>query len=157
MSYLPSPLTLGRRMDKLLVDRSLFAWSHRALGFVSGCTCVLTAISSRRLLFHHGVALWFSRGAGSASALVFFVAALPLVISYQSNIELIDDKFTRTALFAFELVGTSLLADGLAVYILRNNYSALLLGAIYFTETIIFLGMGHFTLGHHTDDDTLGW
>src|SRR5882672_8111996 len=110
---------LGRRMDHLLVDRSLFAWTHRVLGVMSGCTCVVAAIVTHRLLFHRSLALWFTRGAGSAAALVFFLAALPLVVSYSSSIELVNEKFTRTDLFALGLVGTSILSDAAVVLILR--------------------------------------
>jgi hypothetical protein len=144
---------LGRRMDHLLVDRSLFAWTHRILGLISGCTCVISAIATNRLLFHRGMALWFSRGAGSASAIVFFVAALPFVVSYSTNIDLVDEKFTRTALFAFGLVGISILVDGWTILIMQSEYSALVLGGVYFGEAIAYVVLGHVTLGRDPDSD----
>ena len=144
-------------MDHLLVDRSLFAWTHRVLGVISGCTCVVAATATHRLLFHRSVASWFTRGAGSAAALVFFLAALPFVVSYSSNIELVDEKFTRTALFAFGLVGTSILADAAVVFILQSGYSALALAAIYCCQAIAYVGWGHLTLGRDPDSDIVGW
>jgi hypothetical protein len=148
---------LGRRMDQLLVDRSLFAWTHRVLGVISGCICVVVAIATHRLLFNRSLALWLMRGAGSAAALVFFLAALPFVVSYSSNIELVDEKFTRTALFAFGLVGTSILADAAAVLILRSDYSVLALGTLYCGQAIAYVGWGHLTLGRDPESDICGW
>jgi hypothetical protein len=101
--------------------------------------------------------MWFMRGAGSAAALVFFLAALPLVVSYSSNIELVDEKLTRTALFAFGLVGTSILADAGVVLILRGDYSVLVLGALYCGQAIAYVGWGHLTLGRDPDSDICGW
>jgi hypothetical protein len=88
---------------------------------------------------------------------VFFLAALPFVVSYSSNIELVDEKFTRTALFAFGLVGTSILADAAVVFILQSGYSALALAAIYCCQAIAYVGWGHLTLGRDPDSDIVGW
>ena len=100
--------------------------------------------------------MWFMGGAGSAAALVFFLAALPLVVSYSSNIELVDEKLTRTALFAFGLVGTSILADAGVVLILRGDYSVLVLGALYCGPASAYVGWGHLTLGRDPDSDIGG-
>ena len=108
---------------------------------------MVASIATHRLLFHRSLALWFMRGAGSASALVFFLAALPFVVSYSSNIELVDEKLTRTALFAIGLVGTSIFADAGVVLILRGDYSVLVLAALYCGQAIAYVGWGHLTLG----------
>jgi hypothetical protein len=158
MSEITPPGRLGRRMNHLLIDRSLFAWTHRLLGVIAGCTCVITAISTQRLFFfRRGVTMWFSRASGIGSALVFFMAALPFVVSYLKNIELVDDKFTRTALFAFGLVGISLSVDALTVIVLRGEYSALSLMTLYFGQAVAYVGLGRVTLGREPDSDIFGW
>jgi hypothetical protein len=158
MSEITPPQRLGRRMNHLLVDRSLFAWTHRLLGVIAGCTCVITAISTHRLLFfRRGVTMWFSRAGGSASALVFFMAALPFVVSYLNNIELVDEKFTRTALFAFGLVAISFSVDALTIIVLRGEYSTLALVALYFGQAIAYIGLGRITLGPEPDSDIFSW
>jgi hypothetical protein len=148
---------LGRRMDHLLVDRSFFAWTHRVLGVISGCTCVITAIATHRLLFHRVLSLWIMRGAGGASALVFFMAALPFVVSYSSNIERVDEKMTRTLVFATGLVGISIIADGLTVLILLDDYPAVVLAALYGGQAVVLVGLGQLTLGRDPDSDIVGW
>jgi hypothetical protein len=100
--------------------------------------------------------MWFSRSVGGASALVFFIAALPFVVSYLSNIDLVDEKLTRTAIFAFCLVGSSLLVDVSTVLVLRNEYSALSLGAVYFGQAVAYIVLGHLTLETVSGGDTFG-
>jgi hypothetical protein len=97
------------------------------------------------------------RGAGRASALVFFMAALPFVVSYSSNIERVDEKMTRTVLFAIGLVGISIFADGLTVLILRDDYPAVVLAALYSGQAIVLVGLGQLTLGRDPDNDIVGW
>lgn len=146
MSELTPPQRLGRRMDQLLVDQSLFAWAHRVLGIISGCTCVLSAIATNRLLVHKVPTLSYSQ-MGGVSAMVFFLAALPFVISYSNNIHLVDEKLTRTVLFAIGLVGTALVVDTWTILIFWSDHSALTLGAVYFCQAVAYIGLGHLTLG----------
>jgi hypothetical protein len=108
MSDLAVAQRLGRRMNHLLVDQSLFAWTHRILGFIAGSTCVITAIATTKFLHGSG----FTRGfGGSIVAVIFFSAASPFVVSYSSNFDLVDDKLSQTIGFAVCLVGISVLVD----------------------------------------------
>jgi hypothetical protein len=156
MNDLAPPQRLGRRMDHLLVDRGLFAWTHRVLGILSGCICVLSAIATNRLPIHRSVTGWYPRG-GGVSALVFLIAALPFVVSYSSNIDLVSEKIARTALFAVCLVGSSLFVDACTILILKGDYSALVLGAVYCGQAVAYVGLGHLTLGRDPDSDIVGW
>jgi hypothetical protein len=85
MSDLTHARRLGRRMNHLLVDQSIFAWTHRILGMVAGSICAFSWIATHPYVTPHGMVLWIARYFRLIVPAVFFAAALPFVISYAAN------------------------------------------------------------------------
>jgi hypothetical protein len=148
---------LGRRMDKLLVERSLYFWTHIVLGFLSGSACVGAAIISLGSQFPRGGAL-FTRGGGGASvAIVFVLAALPYVVSYRRNINREAATTARAVVFFVGLVGISIVVNVAVVWILLTHYSALAFWLIYSTQTGAYLFIGNLLLEPGPDNDGFDW
>ena len=146
MSDLAIAQRLGRRMNHLLVDQSLFAWTHRILGLVAGSTCVLAMIATAEFLHGNG----FSRGfGGSIVALIFFIAASPFVVSYAVNFDLVDDSVSQTIWFAICLVGLSVLVDCGTVAICVGHSSPWWLPAMYFGQAFVYVQLGELMLGRN--------
>ena len=143
MSDLAVAQRLGRRMNHLLVDQSLFAWTHRILGVIAGSTCVLAMMATTKFLQGRG----FTRGyGGSIVAIIFLFAASPFVVSYSTNFDLIDDRISRTIWFAICLVGVSVLVDIGAVMLCISDTSRWWLLAMYFGQAIAYVWLGELTL-----------
>ena len=146
MSDLAVAQRLGRRMNHLLVDQSLFAWTHRILGFVAGSTCVLAMIATTKFLQGRG----FTRGyGGSLVAIIFFFAASPFVVSYSTNFDLVDDRISQTAWIAVCLVGVSVLVNIGTVMLCFSDNSRWWLFAIYFGQAFVYVQLGELTLGRN--------
>ena len=146
MSDLAVAQRLGRRMNHLLVDQSLFAWTHRILGLIAGSTCVLAMIATTKVLHRSG----FTRGfGGSIVAVIFFFAALPFVVSYSTNFDLVDDRMPRTIWFAVCLVGVAVLVDFGTVVLCIGSYSRWWLFAIYFSQAFVYVQLGELMLGRN--------
>jgi hypothetical protein len=146
MSDLAVAQRLGRRMNHLLVDQSLFAWTHRILGFIAGSTCVIAALATTKFLHGSG----FTRGfAGGIVAVIFFSAAAPFAVSYSTNFDLVDDKLSRTIGFAVCLVGLSVLVDFGTVALFLSDYSRWWLLAIYFGQATGYVQLGELMLGRN--------
>jgi hypothetical protein len=60
-------------------------------------------------------------------------------------------------LFATGLVGISIFANGLTVLILRDDYPAVVLAALYSGQAIVLVGLRQLTLGRDPDSDIVGW
>jgi hypothetical protein len=146
MSDLAVAQRLGRRMNHLLVDQSLFAWTHRILGFIAGSTCVLATIATTQ--FFHGSG--FTRGfGGGIVAGIFFAAASPFVVSYSTNFDRVDDSLSQTVWFAVCLVGLSVLVDIGTVELCLSEYSGWWLLAIYFCQASAYVLLGELMLGRN--------
>jgi hypothetical protein len=91
--------------------------------------------------------MWFERSFSTRASLIFLVAASPFVISYLSNRDFVDDKISRSVLFAICLVSSSVLVDISTLLIFQSNYTPLWLGGIYFSQSVAYVGLGHLTLG----------
>src|SRR5258707_12455929 len=119
MSDLAVARRLGRRMNHLLVDQSLFAWTHRILGLIAGSTCVITAIGTTKFLHGSG----FTKGfGGSLVAVIFFSAASQFAVSSSTNFDLVDDKFSQTIGFAVCPAGISVLVALVTVVLFLTSY-----------------------------------
>jgi hypothetical protein len=137
---------LGRRMNQLLIDQSLFAWTHRTLGFIAGTTCVVATVATTKLLQGSG----FTRGyGGGIVAIIFFTAASPFVVSYSTNFDLVSDKFSQTLWFAVCLVGASIVLDLTTVVLCLGDYSRWWLLAIYFCQASAYVQLGQLMLGRN--------
>jgi|SRR5258706_3332308 len=146
MSDLAVARRLGRRMNHLLVDQSLFAWTHRILGLIAGSTCVITAIATTKFLHGSG----FTKGfGGSLVAVIFFSAASPFAVSYSTNFDLVDDKLSQTIGFAVCLVGISVLVDLGTVVLFLSVYSRWWLLAIYLGQAAAYVQLGELMLGRN--------
>jgi hypothetical protein len=146
MSDLAVARRLGRRMNHLLVDQGLFAWTHRILGFVAGSTCVIVAIATTKFLHGSG----FTRGfGGGLVAVIFFSAASPFAVSYSTNFDLVDDKLSQTIGFAVCLVGISVLVDLGTVVLFLSVYSRWWLLAIYLGQAVAYVQLGELMLGRN--------
>jgi len=136
-------------MNHLLVDQSLFAWTHRILGFIAGSICVIAAIATTKFLHGGG----FTRGyGGGIVAVIFFSAASPFAVSYSTNFDLVDDKLSQTIGFTVCLVGLSVLVDCGTVAFFLSDYSRWWLLAIYFGQAAAYVQLGDLMLGR---DDRL--
>ena len=133
---------LGRRMDHLLVDQSLFAWTHRILGFIAGSNCVLSIIATSKFLPRG-----FSRGyGGGLVAIIFFAAAYPFVASYSSNFDLVGEKLSETVWFAVCLAGISVIVDIGTVILCVDHYSRWWLLAAYLGQASVYVWLGDLML-----------
>jgi hypothetical protein len=139
---------LGRRVDHVLVDQSVFAWTHRVLGIVAGLSLVFAMIASGDLVLHR--ISWISQRAFSyRAAFMFGVGALPLGISYFENRNRIDDSVRRTSIFLVSVGLVSIGVDGLAVYLVDWSHSVQKALLLYSAQAALYLGLGAWVL---TDD-----
>jgi hypothetical protein len=132
---------LGRRVDHVLVDQSVFAWTHRILGIVSGLTLVFAMIASGDLVLHR--LTWLSTHAFSyRAAFMFGVGALPLAISYFENRNRVDDSVPRTAIFLMLVGLVSFGVDGLVVYLVDGSQSIQKVLLLFAAQAALYLGLG---------------
>jgi hypothetical protein len=106
-------------------------------------------------LAHRAVTAWLGRGAGTTVAVVFFIAALPYVISYYCNADQVDERTRRALTFSAMLTLTSLLVDAGTVVFAHHDDFVLGLGAIYTAQTITYVWLGDRLFSH--DDDSAGY
>ena len=140
---------LGRRMNHLLVDQSVFAWAHRILGFIGGSTLVISVVAKSQFLH------WteFSSGfGGSIVAVIFLPAAVPFVISYLANFDWVSERIGRMAIFLALLSAVALIVDAITVAIFVNAASWLWLFALYLGQASAYSVLGPHVLGV---DDTI--
>jgi len=146
MSDLAIAQRLGCHINHLLIDQSLFAWTHRILDFIAGSNCVIAAFATTKFLQGSG----FTRGfGGSIVAVIFFSAASPFAISYSTNFDLVGDKLSQTIGFAVCLVGLPILADFGTVALFLSGYSRWWLLAIYFGQAAAYVQFGELMLGRN--------
>ena len=143
---------LGHRIDKILVERSIFVWTHIVLGALSGSAFVGAVIISLG-----GMSSRTGRGSGSVIAIIIFVGAVPYILSCWRNIDRKAETATRAIVFAFGLVGISILVNVTVVWILITHYSALVLFLIYSAQTNAFLFLGNLLLEPGPNDDEFDW
>jgi hypothetical protein len=136
-------------MNRLLVDRSIFSWTHRVLGLGAGSICVFSAVATQfitvepRKYGSHGTI------ASMGAALIFFGAACPFVVSHSCSLKLVDDKLLPTVLFAVGLVSTSILVDIWTVVTFSRRYFPITLVVIYLVQAVVYIGFGRLALGRN--------
>lgn len=150
MTDLARARRLGRRANHFLLDRSLFAWTHRALGVISGTVFVLAAIVSGHLSMS-SLQFRTQRSFSGRSAFLFFVAALPHLVSYSANRDFVDDRTRRTFLYAAGLVIVTGAANVAVVLAFSGGTTFWNLPAILFAEGVAFVVLGHLLLKHDPD------
>lgn len=147
MSDLALALRLGRRMNHLLVDQSIFAWTHRIFGIVSGMFCGFAWIWTYSFKTPHGAAIWLGRGFPSLSAAIFLVGAIPFAISYSANFHWVNQSAGRTALFTTLLLGIGIIAGIFDLAILRNHLSSFLLMPVSLAQATAYIFLGEQVFG----------
>jgi hypothetical protein len=85
---------------------------------------------------------WVGRGSGVFIAIAFFIAALPYVISYNCNVNQVDERVGRAVIFAVVLAFTSLLVDTCTVLFVRNDFFFLGLVLIYIFQAVAYVWLG---------------
>jgi hypothetical protein len=138
---------LGRRMNHLLVDQSIFAWTHRILGILSGTFCGFAWIATHSFRTPHGVAVWLGRGFPSLTAAIFLVGAFPYVISYSANFHWVNQSAIRTGVFTTLLFGVGVVAGIFYLAISRNHVSSLLLIPVSLAQATAYIFLGERVLG----------
>jgi hypothetical protein len=141
------PQRLGRKMNRVLIDRGLFAWFHRIFGTVAGCACVFSAVTTKTIVAHYWRSGTWSRGFSSESAFFFAVAAMPFAVSYYFNIDKVTSSITRTALFLSIVAVSSVGVDACSFGIFRNGASPTLLASLYIGQAVAYVLIGPFILG----------
>jgi hypothetical protein len=141
------PRRLGRQMNHIFVDRSLFAWSHRIFGTAAGCACVFSAIITKTIVAHYWHTGTWSRYFSSESAFFFAVSAMPFVVSYHFNIDKVGASVPRTALFVSTLALSSIGVDAYSFDIFRNGASPVMLAILYVGQAVAYVGIGLLILG----------
>jgi hypothetical protein len=137
-------------MNHLLVDQSIFAWTHRILGILSGMFCGFAWIATHSFRTPLGSAVWLARGFPSLSAAIFLVGAFPFVISYSANFHWVNQSAIRTAVFTTLLLGVGVIAGVFYFAIFRNHFSSLLLIPVSLAQATAYIFLGERVLG--TDD-----
>src|SRR5882757_298792 len=89
-----------------------------------------------------GLAGWVGRGAGPFLAIAFFIAALPYLISYNCNVNQVDERIGRTVIFAAILALTSLLIDTCTALFIGNDLFFSGLVAIYAFQAVGYVWLG---------------
>jgi hypothetical protein len=141
------PRRLGRKMNRILVDRGLFAWFHRIFGTVAGCACVLSAVITKTIVAHYWRSGTWSRGFSSESAFFFAVAAMPFAVSYYFNIDKVSSSIPRTVLFLSTMAVSSVGVDACSFGIFRNGASPTVLASLYIGQAAAYVLIGPFILG----------
>jgi hypothetical protein len=136
------PDGLGRKMNHILVDRTLFAWLHRIFGTVAGCACVFSAIITETIVAHYWQTGTWRRGFSSLSAFFFFVAAMPFVVSYYFNVEKVGISILRTVLFGLILALSSVGVDAYSFGIFRDGASPIMLASLYVGQAVAYVLIG---------------
>ena len=139
-------------MNHLLVDQSIFAWTHRILGIVAGSVCALSWIATHPYRTPHGTVPWIARYFKLNVAAVFLAAALPFVISYAANFHWVSQNSVRTLLFATIVVAIGVVADAITVAIFRSEASAFWLIPIFLSQASAYIFVGEQILA---DDDRI--
>lgn len=117
-------------------------WAHLLLGLIAGTTFVISAIASHRLLANRGLAEWVGLGPRPFLAIAFLIAALPYIISYNCNVNQVDERVGRTVIFAAILALTSLLIDTCTALFIRYDLFFVGLVSIYGIQTIGYVWLG---------------
>jgi hypothetical protein len=151
MTDLTSSQRLGRRMNHLLVDRSLFAWLHRIVGASAGCACVFSAIVTDSIVARYWRTGTWRRGFSVECAVLFAFAAFPFVISYVFNVDRLSGSIRRTVSFALALALSSIAVDAYTLVVFRGGVSLPPLGILYIGQSLAYVLIGRFMLGdgHH--------
>jgi hypothetical protein len=142
MSDLTLALRLGRRMNHLLVDQSIFAWTHRVLGVMAGTACSFSWIAIHPYRTPFGTVPWIARLFTLITTVVFFGAALPFVVSYAANFHWVSQNTVRTALFVIAVVVIGVIADGITIAIFRCDASAFWLILVYLNQASAYVFIG---------------
>jgi hypothetical protein len=152
MSNLTLARRLGRRMNQVLIDQSIFAWTHRILGITAGSICAFSWIATHPYVTSHGVVLWIARYFRLIVAAVFFAAAFPFVISYAANFHWVSQNSVRTVLFVTIVVAIGVIADGVTIVIFRSEVSAFWLILVFLNQASAYIFVGQMILA---DDDRI--
>ena len=152
MSDLTLARRLGRRMNHVLIDQSVFAWTHRILGIVAGSICAFSWIATHPYTTPHGTVFWIARYFRLIVAAVFFAAALPFVISYTANFHWVSQNSVRTVIFVAIVVAIGAVADGITVAIFRSEASAFWLILVFLNQASAYIFVGQMILA---DDDRI--
>jgi hypothetical protein len=139
-------------MNHLLVDQSIFAWTHRILGIVAGSICAFSWIATHPYVTPHGLVLWIARYFRLIVAAVFFAAALPFVISYAANFHWVSQNSVRSVLFATILVAIGAIADAVTIAIFRSDASGFWLILVFLNQASAYIFLGQMILA---DDDRI--
>ena len=152
MSDLTLARRLGRRMNHVLIDQSIFAWTHRILGIMAGSICAFSWIATHPYIIPHGTVLWIERYFRLIVAAVFFAAAVPFVISYTANFHWVSQNSVRTVLFVTIVVAIGVIADGVTIAIFRSEASAFWLILVFLNQASAYIFVGQQILA---DDDRI--
>jgi hypothetical protein len=147
MTDLTSSQRLGRRMNHILVDRSLFAWLHRIVGALAGCACVFSAIVTESVVARYWRTGTWRRGFSAECAILFAIAAFPFVVSYLFNVDRVSGSIRRTALFALALALSSIAVDAYTLVAFRGGVSLPLLAILYIGQSAAYVLIGRLVLG----------
>jgi len=142
MSDLTLALRLGRRMNYLLVDQSIFAWTHRVLGVMAGSVCSFSWIAIHPYRTPYGTVPWIARLFTLITTAIFFGAALPFVVSYAANFHWVNQNTVRTVLFVIAVVGIGMVADGVTIAIFRSEASIIWLILVYLNQAGAYVFVG---------------
>ena len=150
---LSTSVPLGRRIDHILLDQSAMAWAHRLLGFVGGCTLALTTIATGHMRLSLS---WIAqRGFPSRAALLVFVGAFPLLISYFENRNRVDDNVPRTIAFIMAVTLVALAVDGGVVYLEVGGEASWKIGALYAMQSVLYVALGTLMLPKNPEEGSL--
>ena len=139
-------------MIQVLIDQSIFAWTHRILGITAGSICAFSWIATHPFLTPHGTVFWIARYFRLIIAAIFFAAALPFVISYTANFHWVSQNSVRTVLFVTIVVAIGVIADGVTIAIFRSEASAFWLILVFLNQASAYAFVGQMIL---VDDDRI--
>jgi hypothetical protein len=147
MTDLTPSQRLGRRVNYILVDRSVFAWLHRIVGALAGCACVFSAIVTESVIARYWRTGTWRLGFSAECAVLFAIAAFPFVVSYLFNVDRVSGSIRRTVLFALILSLSSFAIDACTLAVFRNGVSPPLLVILYIGQSVAYVFIGRLALG----------
>ena len=143
---------LGRRIDHILVDQSLMAWTHRVLGVIAGCVLVFSMTATSQLQVHR-LTGWSLRAFGGRAAFMCFIGALPLLISYFENRNRVDDNVPKTTAFLVVITLIAVAVDGGVLWLESAHDDFWKVGALYAAQSAIYVCIGSLMLPGDSDSD----
>jgi hypothetical protein len=141
----PRARLLGRRVDHILIDQSIFAWTHRVLGIIGGFSLGFVMLYAGRLRLHMITPYATSR-LGRMAALMFGLAALPFVISYFENRNRVDDSVPRMVLFLVLIALVAIGVDALVMYLELAGRSLPQVSLLYAAQATVYVCLGRLFL-----------